>query len=363
MSRPVRTKTPTWKASALSDVSQATATSTRQQPQEPLQLQQTPPAQETQETQQPQQPQRTQEGHQSHQLPAGTPPIQADDALGRVSTALRTGLPTLHELQDECEELLKASLSFKHDVMLQISSIFNQEEILSKFTAAHPENPMSLAGLTARLRDAKTKLAWARGVEREQVKDEVEENWKLSGADERRQRRATARRVASRNQKLKGAVVVGTPDANAFFAKNLKTLKKERAGETDENVGLQAPGAGSDAPTANALLASLVEEESKRTRVGKDGEDVGDRALDPNAGSPAANQSLTSATGQDSKSKRADKEDEDVDHQAPPRPIEPFDPRPHGQPYAGTSLYVPGFRTYGTMSWQEWSQQHPHDGS
>lgn len=39
---------------------------------------------------------------------------------------------------------------------------------------------------------------------------------------------------------------------------------------------------------------------------------------------------------------------------AMPSPVQPFDPTPYGQPYAGTSLNVAGFRTDGMISWQEW---------
>lgn len=254
------------------------------------------------------------------------PSASAKDALAHTSRALASGTPSLDQLQSECETLIRNDLAaLKGDLVLKVASIFSYEEILTKLAAAHGDKALSCTGLRTRIRQAKTTVANDRNVTREVLSEELKENKDRRGAADRKRELMVARQVHTKRAKEEDPdESVGAPVMHPYYQETRPRGSKggSGAGTVEEGAADEDQGEATDVSGAGATNGKHQELHT--------------------APSPLRNGRSRAR------------------HATDPGPLEPFDPRPYGQPYAGTSLYVPGFRTDGTVSWQEWLRQHPH---
>lgn len=214
MSRPTRTRKPTWKAvAALPGVSTMSLGSV---------------------------------GQNDQQQQAAKP---ADDALARTSAALHTGTPNLQALQSECEDLLKDDLGLlKLERVLKVASIFTYEEILAKAGTAHGNGTISSSALRSRVREAKLAVAEARGVPKKEVAAEFEANTRLSGARNRRMGKMHARMRVTMGVATSRTLGVVTDDGH----------EEAEGEEEDEQEGAASPGGVEDSPASGERVSRIL---------------------------------------------------------------------------------------------------------
>lgn len=281
--------------------------------------------------------------------PSASPPASSRDALSRITTSLQTGQPELSHLVSECAQLLQGPTASLCDAaILKIESVMTNEEIMAKILAFHGTNDgLTLDKLYRNTRSAKTSVATARGVDRQEVVDEFKRNQVASGVIERRERSRTARASSTSLEMHAGGKqgsavmeqIVRPPGVELF----LTARTRHRSTESSPRKRKRTPEEKGDEESAAKYKRhddSAVEEKGDGEIAGtcKGDEELSGKSAEPGHDEDAPKASLLSPR---------------KEHP------EPFDPTPHGQPYAGTDLHVPGFRTDGEMSWQKYLAQLP----
>lgn len=308
-------------------------------------------------------------------------PPNLDHALVRTTRALQSGQPSLRQLQSECEDLLKSNIDdLKGDLILKINSIFSAEEIFSRIVAFHGQGRVKISSVNSRIAQAKATLVSSRGVESKDISREIKENRQRSGAykramDVRAERlRETARRMSAAGD--------GDEDLEAPLTRNesRESVQEETKGrgsfvdvaispirraEGDEDGSILERNGGN---MNGGVRPQPTDVEPQRSEAGLKASEIRPQAPEDQ---PRAPEFRTRAGNTQPKrfASAGDGNDTTKPVPIPPRPTSPliphlppgapFDPTPYGQPYAGTHLYVPGWREDGSIGWREYLKKHP----
>ena len=266
------------------------------------------------------------EGLESDELPTSS----AGDELARTTTALNTGTPTLAQLQSDCEALLAGDARrITGYTLLKIFSLFRYEEITAKIATAHGGTGPNKNYLAGRVLRAKKMLAGERGVDGKEIEREIKENRKVSGASKHGRKLIAAER-ASAGDDAGFAEDGDGPDVSEDQIDIVSSQAGARAADADLGDRDEGP---------ETFHRGLGGNDQSRPARERDDEDEIPNEVDRRQPVQSWPSLLPART-------------------VPPGEIEPFDLRPVG-PYAGTPFFVPGFRTDGTITPEEWMRLHP----